>query len=345
MLARVVFLLTVLLLGACQSGSGSRLTAEATVMPPPPSLAASGMSADEIASITSEDIPAPSDADSAALALATATQEIAAPMLAYATPGTPAVSSDPRAAGIVVDAESGRILYADNATAPRHPASLTKMMTLYILFEEMERGQLSLNSSIAISPTAARQAPTKLGLPAGSAILVQDAILAVAVKSSNDIAVAVAEAIEGSEPAFAARMTRTARRLGMRSTIYRNASGLPDAAQITTAQDIAILARALRNDFPRQYRYFSVQSFAYNGRTYKNTNQLLGEVPGMDGIKTGYVRASGYNLAASVRRDGKSLIVVVLGGSSSSARNARVAALDGGIHADPGLCLAVLSHS
>ena len=155
----------------------------------------------------------------------------------------------------------------------------------------------------------------------------EDAILAVAVKSSNDIAVAVAENIEGSEPAFASRMTRTARRLGMRDTIFRNASGLPDAGQITTAQDIAILARALRQDFPREYRYFSIQSFAYKGKTYKSTNQLLGEVPGMDGIKTGYVRASGYNLAASVRRDGRSLIVIVFGGSSSAARNARVAAL------------------
>jgi D-alanyl-D-alanine carboxypeptidase len=244
--------------------------------------------------------------------------------LSYADVGAP---RDSRYAAIVVDAGSNRVLHAESADEPRYPASLTKMMTLYILFEEIESGRLRLGSELAVSANAARQEPTKLGLPAGSTIAVQDAIPAVAVRSSNDIAVVVAENVSGSEAAFADRMTRTARSLGMRGTTFRNASGLPDPAQVTTARDMATLCRALQARFPDLYRVFSMQNFSYAGRPHKNTNALLGKVEGMDGIKTGYIRASGYNLATSVKRDGRRINVVVFGGQTGADRNAKVAAL------------------
>jgi D-alanyl-D-alanine carboxypeptidase len=243
--------------------------------------------------------------------------------LAYAA----ATERDPRYAGLVVDAESGSILYAENADLRRHPASLTKMMTLYLLFEALESGRFSPDTELAVSATAARQPPSKIGVKAGSTIRVEDAVLALAVKSANDIAVVVAENLAGSEEAFAAQMTMKARALGMSATHFENASGLPDPGQITTARDMAILARALQRDFPGRYRVFSTREFSFEGRRYRSTNQLLGKVPGMDGIKTGYIRASGYNLAASVRRNGRRIIVIVMGGPSSDARNAQVAAL------------------
>lgn len=236
-------------------------------------------------------------------------------------------NSDPRYAAIVVDAGSGKVLHTENADAIRFPASLAKMMTLYLLFSDIESGRLAMNSALAVSPAAAAQPPSKLGLKAGSTLTVADAIGALCVKSANDVAAVVAENVAGSEAAFADRMTRTARSLGMRSTVFRNASGLPDPAQVTTARDMAILARALQSAFPQYYENFSDQTFAWNGRTYENTNKLLGEIPGMDGIKTGYTRASGYNLATSVRRGGRRIIVVVMGESSSAARNEQVAAL------------------
>lgn len=234
---------------------------------------------------------------------------------------------DPRFAAIVVDAASGKILHAENADAQRYPASLVKMMTLYLLFSVVDSGRLGLNSELVVSAQAARQPPSKLGLKAGSSIRVADAIAALCVKSANDVAAVVAENLAGSEAGFAAEMTRTARSLGMRSTIFRNASGLPDPSQTTTARDMAVLARALQTRFPRQYANFSRQSFSWEGKVYENTNKLLGEVPGMDGIKTGYTNASGFNLATSVRRGGSRIIVVVMGEKSSASRNAEVSAL------------------
>ncbi len=241
--------------------------------------------------------------------------------------GNPAAARDPRHAAIVVEAESGRVLHAESADAIRHPASLTKMMTLYILFGELEAGRLSLDDPLPVSRRAAAQPASKLGLRAGQTIRVRDAIPALAVRSSNDVAVVVAETISGSEAAFADRMTRTARALGMQRTRFVNASGLPDPAQITTAREIAVLARALQTGFPNDYAAFSRRSFTWAGRTRDSTNKLLGVVEGVDGVKTGYIRASGYNLAASVRRGGRRLIVVVMGGPTGAARDAEVAAL------------------
>lgn len=244
--------------------------------------------------------------------------------LAYASAEA---TMDPRYAGLVVDAGSGEVLYADNADELRYPASLTKMMTLYLLFEEIERGGLRMNSELAVSANAARQPASKLGLKAGSTIRVEDAILALAVKSCNDVATVVAENISGSEAAFAGRMTQTARALGMRNTSFRNASGLPDSGQLTTARDMAVLARALQSRFPARSRVLATESFFYAGRRYENTNELMGVVPGMDFSKTGYIRASGYNLVTSVRRGGRRIIVVVFGAPSKAARTAQVATL------------------
>jgi len=243
--------------------------------------------------------------------------------LAYRESG----ARDPRFAAIVVDAASGKILHAEDADAQRYPASLVKMMTLYLLFSAVESGRLGPQSELIVSAEAARQPPSKLGLRAGSTIRVADAIAALCVKSANDVAAVVAENLAGSEAAFASEMNRTARSLGMRSTTFRNASGLPDPAQTTTARDMAVLARALQTRFPTHYANFSRERFSWNGKVYENTNKLLGEVSGMDGIKTGYTNASGFNLATSVRRGGRRIIVVVMGESSSAARNAEVAAL------------------
>ena len=235
--------------------------------------------------------------------------------------------SDPRHAAIVVDANSGRVLHSEDADGIRHPASLAKMMTLYVLFGDIEAGRLSMDDPLPVSAHAARQPASKIGLRAGQMIPVRAAIDAIAVRSANDAAVVVAEAIAGSEPAFAARMTTKARELGMQRTRFTNASGLPDPAQVTTARDMATLARALQTRFPGHYAVFSRREIAWAGRTYDNTNQLLGLVDGVDGIKTGYVRASGYNLAASARRGGERIIVVVMGGRSGDARDAEVAGL------------------
>ena len=238
-----------------------------------------------------------------------------------------ATERDPRYAGIVVDAESGEVLYADQADARRHPASLTKMMTLYLLFEALEDGRLSDNTALAVSAKAARQPASRMGLRTGSTIRVGDAVTAIAVRSANDVAMVVAERLAGSEAAFAGMMNARARALGMHATHFTNATGLPDPAQVTTARDMVVLARALQTHFPGRYRVFSTRQFTYKGRRYRSTNELLGKVAGMDGIKTGFIRASGYNLAASVRRGGRRIIVVVMGGPSGAARNAQVAAL------------------
>jgi D-alanyl-D-alanine carboxypeptidase len=233
----------------------------------------------------------------------------------------------PPYADIVLDASSGKVLHADKADELRHPASLTKIMTLYLLFEKLEAGKFRLDSQLAVSERASEQAPTKLGLKPGQTIEVEDAIRGLVTKSANDAAVTVAEAIGGSEHDFAEMMTAKARALGMTRTVYRNASGLPNDEQATTARDQATLGRAIQDRFPRYYRYFATPSFTWQGETLRNHNHLLGRVEGMDGIKTGYTQASGFNLVASVRRVDRHIVSVVLGGTSAGARDARMRSL------------------
>jgi D-alanyl-D-alanine carboxypeptidase len=234
---------------------------------------------------------------------------------------------NPPYAAIVVDANSGSMLHGANADALRHPASLTKIMTLYLLFEQIEAGKLRLDSRLEVSDHASQQAPSKLGLLPGQTLSVEDAIRALVTKSANDAAVVVAEAIGGDEDTFARMMTRKARTLGMSRTVYNNASGLPDAEQLTTARDQATLGRAIQDRFPKYYRYFATPSFTYHGRALRNHNKLLGRVEGIDGIKTGYTRASGFNLVSSLRRGNRHLVAVVIGGSSGGARDARMRSL------------------
>lgn len=246
------------------------------------------------------------------------------------TPATPplAQSADnARYAAIVVDAESGEVLFARHADSRRYPASITKVMTLYLTFEALAEGKVKLDDVLTVSPHAASQPPSKLGLAAGQTISLDDAMRATAVRSANDMAVALAEHIGGSEARFTAQMTLKARELGMTQTRYVNANGLPDARQLTSARDLAILARAIMRDYPQYYRYFGLHDWAYNGRDYRNTNGLLRGGNGYDGMKTGYTNASGYNLAASAVRDGRRIITIVLGGRSTASRNAHVAAL------------------
>lgn len=230
----------------------------------------------------------------------------------------------PPYADIVVDDKSGLVLHEVNADEPRHPASLTKIMTLYLLFEQLEAGKLKLDTPLPVSTRASLQNPTKLGLKPNQTIKVEDAILGLVTKSANDAAVVVAEAIAGSEEEFAALMTLKARALGMSGATYVNASGLPAEAQITTARDQALLGRAIQHRFPVYYQYFATPSFRYKGAEMRNHNNLLGNVKGVDGIKTGYTEASGYNLTSSVRRDDKHIVSVVLGGTSNGARDARM---------------------
>jgi D-alanyl-D-alanine carboxypeptidase len=232
-----------------------------------------------------------------------------------------------RYAAIVVDAESGEVLFARHADSRRYPASITKVMTLYLAFEALAEGKIKLDDMITVSPHAASQPPSKLGLAAGQTITVDDAMRATSVRSSNDMAMALAEHISGSQDRFAAQMTLKARELGMTQTRYVNPNGLPDARQLTSARDLAILARAVMRDYPQYYSYFGLQDWAYNGRDYRNTNGLLRDGQGYDGMKTGYTNASGYNLAASAVRDGRRIITIVLGGRSTASRNAHVAAL------------------
>lgn len=228
---------------------------------------------------------------------------------------------------MVVDANSGRTLYANHENDLRHPASITKVMTLYLLFEKLDAGAMSLDQRIGVSSHAASMAPTKLGLRPGSTIAVEDAIKAIVTKSANDMAVAVAESIGGDEDSFAALMTRKANALGMSRTLYVNASGLPDDRQITTARDLTILGRSIHDRFPRYYRYFSTPSFTYAGSVMPNHNHLMARIEGMDGIKTGYTRASGFNLLSSVHRDGHHIVSVVLGGRSAASRDTIMASL------------------
>jgi D-alanyl-D-alanine carboxypeptidase len=234
---------------------------------------------------------------------------------------------NPPAASIVVDANSGEVLYASHADSRRHPASLTKMMTLYMLFERLATGKIKMSSRLDVSAQAAAQAPSKLGLKSGQTIRVDDAIKALVTKSANDVAVVIAEAISGSEPDFGRAMTAKARSLGMMHTQYHNASGLPDDRQITTARDQAILARALQDRFPQYYHFFATRAFVWNGHHMRNHNHLLGRVAGVDGIKTGYIRASGFNIVVNVRRGKRHVITAVFGGRTGRVRNARAQAL------------------
>ncbi len=233
-----------------------------------------------------------------------------------------------RYAAIVVESETGRILHARNPDKPVYPASLTKMMTLYLVFEALAQGRLSLDQKFKVSRQASRQPASRLGLKPGSHLSVREAILALVTKSANDVATVVGEALgNGSEKAFARMMTRKAKTLGMRRTQFRNASGIHDPRQQSTARDMSILARALLRDFPQYYSYFSTTKFRHGGRSYGNHNKLLKSYKGMDGIKTGYIRASGYNLAASAEREGDRLVAVVIGGKTSKKRNRQVARL------------------
>jgi D-alanyl-D-alanine carboxypeptidase len=233
-------------------------------------------------------------------------------------------SYSPPYASIVIDANSGKTLHETSADGLRHPASLTKIMTLYLLFERLESGKMKLTTSMPVSEHAASQSPTKLGLRPGQSIAVEDAIGGLVTRSANDAAVVIAEAIGGSEDDFAKMMTAKAHALGMSRTTYRNASGLPDDDQVTSARDQALLGRAIQERFPRYYRFFSTSSFTYRGETIRNHNHLLGRVEGVDGIKTGYTHASGFNLVTSVNRSNRHIVAVVLGGSSAGARDARM---------------------
>jgi len=235
-----------------------------------------------------------------------------------------AESYEPSTSSIVVDANSGAVMQATNADAPRHPASLTKIMTLYLLFERLEAGKIKLTTEIPVSAHAAAQAPSKLGLQPGQSIEVETAIRAIVTKSANDVAVVVAEALGGDEAEFAKMMTAKAHALGMMHTTYHNASGLPDDLQMTTARDQAILGRAIQDRFPKYYGYFSTRFFAFHGRMIRNHNHLLGNVEGVDGIKTGYIHDSGFNIVTSVRRGNRHIVAVVFGGRTAEARDARM---------------------
>lgn len=236
-------------------------------------------------------------------------------------------SDNARYAAIVVDATTGEVLFARRADSPRYPASVTKMMTLYLVFEALEAGKVSVNDVVTVSPLAASQPPSKLGLAAGQTIRLEDAMRATTVRSANDMAMVLAEHVGGSQARFAAMATLKAQALGMTQTRYVNPNGLPDSRQITSARDLAILARAIMRDYPQYYSYFGIHDWNYQGRQFRNTNGLLLGSQGYDGIKTGFTNASGYNLAASAVRDGRRIITIVMGGRSSGSRNAHVAEL------------------
>ena len=237
---------------------------------------------------------------------------------------SPATAATPKTAALVIDAYSGEVLYSRNADEYRYPASLTKVMTLYLLFEKLKAGETTLNSRITMTPKGANMPPSKLGLRAGQTISVEDAILALVTRSANDVASATGAFIAGTEDDFAVLMTKKARALGMSKTTYKNASGLPNSAQMTTARDQATLAKRMREDFPQYYHYFSTEYFAWGKARIRNHNRLLGEYRGTTGLKTGYTNASGFNLTATVERDNKFLIGVVMGGKKAKLRDAHM---------------------
>jgi D-alanyl-D-alanine carboxypeptidase len=246
----------------------------------------------------------------------------AAPTLAHAEiPYLRVNTSEPKYAAIVVDANTGEVLYNTRADSPRYPASVTKVMTLYLAFEALSEGRMKLTDRVVFSPRAAAQSPTKLGVRAGDSITVDDAIKAIAIKSANDAATALGEKLGGTESRFAQLMTLRAGELGMTRTNFVNANGLPDSRQISTARDLAILSRATMRDFPQYYSYFSLRGFTFRGTYIRGHKRLLDTMPGFDGLKTGYTNASGFNLAGSAVRDGHRLIAVVLGGPSAAWRD------------------------
>lgn len=252
-----------------------------------------------------------------------------------------------RHAALVIDAETGAVLHANEANAPWYPASLTKMMTVYMAFAEIEAGRLSFDEVLTVSATAARQPATKLGLATGDTITVEYAIKATIVRSANDASVVLAERIAGSEDEFAARMTETAHKLGMSATTFRNATGLPHPEQITTAHDMAVLALSLIRDFPQHFHLFKESKLSYGRQSLGGYNGLLVSYEGADGIKTGFTCDSGYNIVASAVRDGRRVIAVYLGASSNASRNSKVAALldqaFNGKLSDSGLTLAAFA--
>jgi D-alanyl-D-alanine carboxypeptidase len=238
-----------------------------------------------------------------------------------------APSASARYADIVIDAHTGQVLHEVNADARAYPASLTKLMTLYLTFEALESGRLTLDQAVPVSAHAAAQSPTKLGLRPGEHIAVRDLILGLVTKSANDAAAVLGETLAGTEPKFGEMMTAKAHTLGMTDTTFKNASGLPNLRQTTTARDMARLALALQRDFPQHYHYFSTREFHWRGATIRNHNNLLGKVEGVDGMKTGFIQASGFNLVASAERNGRRYIAVVLGGETPKSRDQEVAHL------------------
>lgn len=236
----------------------------------------------------------------------------------------PAMARQPKYASIVIDVQTGHVLHAEDADGKRYPASLTKMMTLFMIFEAIDQRRLSFETPWRVSAEAASQDPTKLGLQPGQTITAREVVLGLVTKSANDAAVVAAEGLAGSEDNFARRMTERARRLGMSRTTFTNASGLPDPEQVTTASDMAKLGRALIRNFPHHYHLFSTSHFTFNGVTHQSHNRFMNWYDGADGLKTGYIRASGFNLAASATRDGRRLVGVVLGGQSPGWRDDRM---------------------
>ena len=240
---------------------------------------------------------------------------------------TGGAEAKPQFSAISIDARNGKVLFAVDPDGLRHPASLTKVMTLYLLFEDLKSGKVKLTTPLRVSSRSAAMAPSKLGLKPGSTITVDDAIRALVTKSANDIAATIGENLGGTESAFALRMTNTARALGMTKTVFKNASGLPNPAQVTTARDMATLSLRIQRDFPQYYPYFRITSFTYDGRTIRTHNRLLGKYAGADGIKTGYIADSGFNLTSSAKRGQKRVVGVVLGARSGNARNAYMMAM------------------
>lgn len=231
---------------------------------------------------------------------------------------------NPKYAAYVIDAKTGKVLHSRNANARRYPASLTKMMTVYLMFEELKSGRLKLSDRVVMTKAGARRVPSKLGIRAGQSISVEQAIYSLVTKSANDVATAVADKLSGNEVAFARRMTHKARQLGMRRTTFKNANGLTERGQVTTAADMAKLGLALREHFPRRYKYFQTRVFKFGRKKMRNHNRLLGKVRGVDGIKTGYTSASGFNLVSSVSTGGRRIVAVVMGGRSGRSRNAQM---------------------
>jgi len=246
---------------------------------------------------------------------------LAAAFIFAAAPGT---ASAAKYASIVVNMDTAEVLHSRQADETRYPASLTKVMTLYLVFDALKSGELKADEAIRVSKAASRQQPSKLGLPAGSHIKVEDAIRALVTKSANDVAVVLAERLAGTEKKFAVLMNAKAQELGLTRTVFRNASGLPNREQVSTARDLAKLAEAIFFDHRDVYAYFSTEEFVWRNRHYENHNRLLRTVEGVDGIKTGFTNASGFNLMASAERDGKRVVAVMLGGSSSQSRDEHV---------------------